>query len=492
MTDTENNSLSEADPEKTVSPPLVGVRTVSPPRVGVRRVRDKTQTRKEPPDDLYPRALRATRSSRGGSQTRPYGGRPPGPDLRAQQMTSLEMRASFQERTASFQERKALFKERTAAALYEIGLSITAQLDLKHVLHNLYEHVQKLLSPDVFYIATYDDNTHICEFPLFFDQGSLRGMPPREVHQTPGLTGAVILGKQTLVLKDTLEPATAAQYQFIRTGGNPTRTYVGVPMIVHNRMIGVISMQKYPPDAFTGEQIRLLETIAIQAAIAIENSQLFEKAQEELERHREDQSALKKANEQLQAQIKQNEALQVELREQAVRDPLTGLFNRRYLKETLEREIARAKREGLPIGIMIMDIDEFKNVNDSFGHTAGDRMLQAMGELLRANTRAEDVVCRYGGEEFVIVMPGASLGIAFERAELIRIRFDQMRVPYEGDALHATISLGVAAYPIHGTDGEDALIRADRALYQAKQAGRNRVVAYRSGTKPLPKGASHL
>jgi len=219
---------------------------------------------------------------------------------------------------------------------------------------------------------------------------------------------------------------------------------------------------------------------------------LFEKAQEELERHREDQSALKKANEQLQAQIKQNEALQVELREQAVRDPLTGLFNRRYLKETLEREIARAKREGLPIGIMIMDIDEFKNVNDSFGHTAGDRMLQAMGELLRANTRAEDVVCRYGGEEFVIVMPGASLGIAFERAELIRIRFDQMRVPYEGDALHATISLGVAAYPIHGTDGEDALIRADRALYQAKQAGRNRVVAYRSGTKPLPKGASHL
>jgi len=214
---------------------------------------------------------------------------------------------------------------------------------------------------------------------------------------------------------------------------------------------------------------------------------LFEESQKELEQRRDAQAALEKANEQLQAQIRQIEALQVELSEQAIRDPLTGLFNRRYLKDTLEREIARAKRENLPIGIMIMDIDEFKNVNDLYGHNAGDKMLQEMGELLKTNIRTEDIVCRYGGEEFVIVMPGASLGVAYERAELIRQKFEQMWVPYEGELLHATISLGVAAFPIHGTDGEDALIRADRALYQAKQAGRNRVIPYRSGTKPYPK-----
>jgi diguanylate cyclase (GGDEF)-like protein len=111
-----------------------------------------------------------------------------------------------------------------------------------------------------------------------------------------------------------------------------------------------------------------------------------------------------------------------------------------------------------------------------------------MGELLKVNIRAGDIVCRYGGEEFVIVMPGASLGVAYERAELLRQKFEQMFVPYQGEQLHATISLGVAAYPIHGTDGEDALIRADRALYQAKQAGRNRVISYRSSTKPFPGG----
>ena len=136
------------------------------------------------------------------------------------------------------------------AALYEIGLSITAQLDLKQVLFNLYSHVQKLLSPDVFYIATYDENTHVCEFPLYFDQGSLQQMPPRDVRQTPGLTGAVILGKQTLVLNDTLDPVTVSRYQFLRTGGIPARTYVGVPMIVRDHMVGVISMQKYAPHAF--------------------------------------------------------------------------------------------------------------------------------------------------------------------------------------------------------------------------------------------------
>src|SRR3972149_2125086 len=199
------------------------------------------------------------------------------------------------------------FRSQQMAALYEIGLSITAQLDLEQVLYSLYDHVQNLLDPEVFYIGIYDENTHLCEFPLFFDQGSLSPMPARDVHATPGLTGAVILGKQTLVVNDLLDPSTAAQYHTIRTGGEPTRSYVGVPMIVHNRIIGVISMQKYAADAFTAEQIRLLETIAIQAAIAIENSQLFEKAQVELEQRRETQAALERVNQQLQEQIKKIE-----------------------------------------------------------------------------------------------------------------------------------------------------------------------------------------
>lgn len=376
------------------------------------------------------------------------------------------------------------FRAQQIAALYEIGLSITAQLDLKQVLYSLYDHVMKLLSPEVFYIATYDESTYLCEFPLFYDQGSLTPMPTRDIRQSPGLTGQVILDRRTLVVKDSLDPAASAEFQFIRTGGQPIRTYVGAPMIYRDRVIGVISMQKYAPDAFTAEQVRLLETIAIQAAIAIENSQLYENAQKELEQRRDAQAALEQANQKLEERVKEIEALQAELKEQAVRDPLTGLFNRRYLKETLDREVSRAKRENQPIGIIIMDIDQFKDINDLYGHDAGDKMLKFIADKLRENTRVEDIVCRYGGEEFVIVMPGASLGVAFERAEHIRRIVDELWVPYENDQMHVTISLGVAAYPVHGADGEDALIRADRALYQAKEAGRNRVILYRSGTKP--------
>jgi diguanylate cyclase (GGDEF)-like protein len=180
----------------------------------------------------------------------------------------------------------------------------------------------------------------------------------------------------------------------------------------------------------------------------------------------------------LHTQLSEIQALQNELREQAIRDPLTGVFNRRYLQETLEREIARVHRVRQPVGIMIMDIDNFKLINDTYGHTAGDLMLEALGELLKANIRLEDIACRYGGEEFVVVMPGASLQTANERASIIRARFEALRVTYESYHIHATVSMGVAAYPMHGSTGEEVLIRADRALYRAKQRGRNRVVVY--------------
>jgi diguanylate cyclase (GGDEF)-like protein len=167
----------------------------------------------------------------------------------------------------------------------------------------------------------------------------------------------------------------------------------------------------------------------------------------------------------------------VELREQAIRDPLTGLFNRRYLQETLEREFSRARRENLAISILIMDIDHFKQINDTFGHQAGDYILQKFGKLLQECVRLEDIVCRYGGDEFVVVMPNANVAAACERAEQIRITFHAQCISFEDHELHATLSLGTAAYPKHGSSAEEVLSNADQALYQAKQAGRNQTVS---------------
>ena len=185
---------------------------------------------------------------------------------------------------------------------------------------------------------------------------------------------------------------------------------------------------------------------------------------------------LQKANKLLQIHSREIEALQVRLKEQAIRDSLTGLFNRRYLEETLVRELAKASREGFPLGIIMIDIDHFKQVNDTYGHKAGDLVLQALGNLLHAGIRAGDIACRYGGEEFLLILPRASKAKTGERAEQWRAAFEALRTVYGEKAVHATISLGVATYPADGVTAEALIHAADQAMYRAKALGRNRVV----------------
>ena len=193
---------------------------------------------------------------------------------------------------------------------------------------------------------------------------------------------------------------------------------------------------------------------------------------------------LQLANVTLQERLVEIEALQGRLREQAVRDHLTGLYNRHYLQETLEREISRAMRSEQSVSIMIMDVDHFKRVNDSYGHKVGDLVLRALGDLLRSSIRAGDIPCRYGGEEFIIVMPNVPLSIAHERAAHISSRINELQVPHEDVHLQVTVSVGVATIPQHGLNGEDVLLRADRALYRAKELGRNCIVVYEEGITP--------
>jgi diguanylate cyclase (GGDEF)-like protein/PAS domain S-box-containing protein len=192
------------------------------------------------------------------------------------------------------------------------------------------------------------------------------------------------------------------------------------------------------------------------------------------------EAALQSANAELQAQLAENLMLQERLRAEAIRDPLTNLYNRRFLYETLYRELAHASRERLPLAVVMIDIDRFKELNDRHGHQAGDVVLQALAKLLLASTRAEDVVCRYGGEEVVIVLPGAGLADAMRRVETWREDFAHLEVPFEARRLTATFSAGVADFPLAGRSGEDLLRVSDQALYAAKHAGRNCVVAWQA------------
>ena len=172
-----------------------------------------------------------------------------------------------------------------------------------------------------------------------------------------------------------------------------------------------------------------------------------------------------------------NLMLRSDLRQLSIRDPLTGLFNRRYMEETLQIEIRRAERKEHSIGVIMLDIDHFKTFNDRFGHAAGDELLQSLGTLIRTNLRAGDIACRYGGEEFVLILPEASEGAARQRAEDLRERAHRMEVRHLDTVLGpVSISLGVGMYPDHGRTPRPLLASADAALYRAKEGGRDRVV----------------
>ena len=172
-----------------------------------------------------------------------------------------------------------------------------------------------------------------------------------------------------------------------------------------------------------------------------------------------------------------NIMLQETLRQQSIRDVLTGLFNRRYMEESLTRELHRAEREHISVGVLMFDIDHFKDFNDLYGHDGGDTMLHELGSFLLKNTRGEDIVCRYGGEEFVAVFPNATLENARQRAEELRLGIKELAVYHLDKPLRkCTISIGVSSFPEHGHTSEEILKTADNALYRAKKEGRDRVV----------------
>jgi diguanylate cyclase (GGDEF)-like protein len=172
-----------------------------------------------------------------------------------------------------------------------------------------------------------------------------------------------------------------------------------------------------------------------------------------------------------------NLKLRESLRWQSIRDPLTGLFNRRYMEESLDREIRRAIRNRQPLGTIMVDLDHFKSFNDTYGHEAGDTVLAAVGGLLQSRTRVEDIACRYGGEEFALIMPDAHLEFLRKRAEELREEAKHFQIHYRGKPLgRISLSLGLSGYPEHGNTAVELLRVADAALYRAKSEGRDRVI----------------
>lgn len=170
-----------------------------------------------------------------------------------------------------------------------------------------------------------------------------------------------------------------------------------------------------------------------------------------------------------------NLKLRQHLRDLSVRDPLTGLFNRRYLTESLGREMTRCKRRNLPLSVMLLDLDHFKIFNDTLGHPAGDAMLMAFANLLKKSVRNEDIACRFGGEEFILIMPEMDMEVTISRANELLEATRKLEVMHDGQILpQITTSIGIAMFPLHSTDASKLITSSDNALYAAKNSGRDR------------------
>jgi diguanylate cyclase (GGDEF)-like protein len=221
-----------------------------------------------------------------------------------------------------------------------------------------------------------------------------------------------------------------------------TGAFVCVPVMAHGEVLGILHLLRLAGHELDESELRLATMNAERMGLAIANLRLREA-----------------------------------LRGQSIRDPLTGLFNRRYMEETFERERYRADRDGNTIGAIMLDLDNFKLFNDTFGHEGGDAVLKEFSQLVLARTRKEDIVCRYGGEEFLIVLPGASLDDTHARAESLLAAIRNIAAVSRGRALGpVSASMGVALYPNHGDTVRSLIRAADDALYQAKAHGRDRVI----------------
>lgn len=247
------------------------------------------------------------------------------------------------------------------------------------------------------------------------------------------------------------------------TAGISADCSVCIPLVTRDEMLGVVFLWAGPEHSaeFAAQELMVANAISERLALTLNNLRLTEK-----------------------------------LRRESVRDPLTGLFNRRYFEETFGRELSRVKRDSKPMAIIALDVDHFKRFNDSFGHDAGDLVLKELAAKMVSVVRPSDIACRFGGEEFIIVLPEAGRNTALQRAEELRIEVEKLRLSYDGKSLGTfTISLGVAVYPEHSLEKNELVRLADTALYAAKRQGRNRVVMTgeeSSGTAPLePASESH-
>jgi len=327
------------------------------------------------------------------------------------------------------------------AALYAISSAINSGVGLEETTKGLFEQLKKVIPTDLFYLALYDSTQDLVDFYIYFNGKLESKRETLHLHGQVSTTRYVVEKRKTVYIPDLHSDAYELSKKDVLRFPNiqfDSRSYLGVPLVLREQVMGVLGVESLQANAFTPDHIRIGETIANQVGLAIENAKLFDQMQK-----------------------------------MAITDGLTGLNNRRYFMELAEKEFSRAKRYHKQISVAMIDIDHFKKVNDSYGHMSGDMVLQRLAQIMTNMMRDIDVICRYGGEEFMILFPETSISDAASAAERLCKTIAETNFAVEEGSTKITISIGLAENSSGITTLYDVLQAADRALYDAKDAGRN-------------------
>ncbi|MBN2146261.1 MAG: diguanylate cyclase [Anaerolineales bacterium] len=321
--------------------------------------------------------------------------------------------------------------------MYRVSQEISASLELENVYQSIHRAVKELMPCEDFLIALLDEDRQEIHGVYMIELDNR--LPTARFPASQGLSGNVIATGRSIKYDDFLTEH--PELHSIQFGKDHTRSGIFVPLKFKGKPIGALSAQSYQTYTYTAEDEHILDLLASQAAIAIENARLF-----------------------------------TEIQELATHDSLTGVFNRRHFFIRANEEVERANRYHQPLSVILFDVDHFKRVNDTYGHPTGDQVLQSIARRCRTSLRDVDIIGRYGGEEFIILMPSTDISNAAIVAE--RLRRGVLQEKFDTGNGPLTISLGVAAYDEGCKDIDVLLAHADKALYSAKNSGRNRVKVF--------------
>jgi diguanylate cyclase (GGDEF)-like protein len=345
--------------------------------------------------------------------------------------------------------------EARRALIYNATHAINASLELEQLYEIIYQTVLGLMPCDDFIISAYDGKNNEIE-PLFIVEKQAR-LTASRYRADHGLAAHIVhTGESRLFNNDEELNASGVDFIVFTQTRDSTQSILAVPMMLYGKVTGMISAQSYEPNAYTTDDQNLLELLATHAAVAIENARLFARIQQ-----------------------------------LADMDSLTGVYTRRKFYEIAEKEFAHSRRDNTPLSLIMLDVDEFKKFNDTFGHKVGDFVLQIAAEQCKSSVRGVDTLARHGGEEFIILLPGTELEDAILVAKRLREcveladldsakKFLELATGSSAtlDSLRVTVSLGIAALDKSCANIDILVDHADRAMYAAKNSGRNKVVVW--------------